>query len=252
VSFDVSAEAYGRFMGRYSEPLAAEFLAAAGVSAGASALDVGCGPGALTAELVARLGSAAVSAVEPSEPFVEAARARLPSVDIRRSSAEALPFADDSFDLAMAQLVVHFMADPVAGIAEMARVTRRDGLVAACVWDYAGDRAPLSDFWLALRDLDPAAVDESGLAGAREGHLVQLFEQAGLRRVEPATLTVRVSYASFADWWEPYTFGVGPAGDYVGALDAGAREELRAHCERRLPTGPFDIEASAWVALGRV
>jgi SAM-dependent methyltransferase len=252
VSFDVSAEAYGRFMGRYSDRLAAEFLAAACVDAGANALDVGCGPGALTAALVARLGSAAVSAVEPSEPFVEAARARLPGVDIRRCSAEALPFADDSFDLAMAQLVVHFMADPIAGIAEMARVTRRDGLVAACVWDYFGDRAPLSDFWLALHDLDPAATGESGLPGAREGHLVALFEEAGLRRVEPVTLTVRVSYPSFADWWEPYTLGVGPAGDYVAGLDAGAREELRAHCAERLPPGAFDIEASAWTALGRV
>jgi SAM-dependent methyltransferase len=252
VSFDVSAEAYGRFMGRYAGPLAAEFVAAAGVDAGSRALDVGCGPGALTAELVARLGTAAVSAVDPSEPFVEAARARLPGVDIRRSAAEALPFADDSFDVAMAQLVVHFMADPVAGIAEMARVTRADGLVAACVWDYAGDRAPLSDFWLAVHDLDPGATDESGLAGAREGHLLALFGAAGLRDIEPATLSVRVSYPSFAEWWEPYTLGVGPAGDYVAALDARARDELRTRCETRLPTGAFEIEASAWVALARV
>src|SRR4051794_17697098 len=110
MSFQVSADAYGQFMGRYSEPLAVEFARLLGVEAGGRALDVGSGPGALTDVLVSRLGPDAVSAVDPSEPFVAAARERLPGVDVRLAPAEALPFADGAFDLTAAQLVVHFMA----------------------------------------------------------------------------------------------------------------------------------------------
>jgi trans-aconitate methyltransferase len=252
MSFDVGASAYDRFMGRFSRPLAAEFAALVGASTWQRALDVGCGPGALTEVLVARLGSPAVSAIDPSEQFVTAVRSRLPDVDVRRGVAEALPFENDSFDLAMAQLVVHFMRDPLAGLVEMARVTRPEGLVAACVWDHAGGGGPLSLFWRAVRDLDPAAPDESDLAGAREGQLVALFEQAGLRLVEPVTLRVRVNFATFDDWWEPFTFGVGPAGSYVAALDPVRRDALKERCAELLPQPPFDLDASAWTALGRV
>jgi SAM-dependent methyltransferase len=252
VSFDVCADAYDRFMGRFSRPLAARFVALVGADAGQRALDVGCGPGALTQELVARLGSTAVSAIDPSELFVAAVRARLPEVDVRHGVAEALPFADDSFDIAMAQLVVHFMRDPQAGLSEMGRVTRPDGVVAACVWDHAGGGGPLALFWRAVRDLDPEAPDESDLAGTRKGQLVALFERAGLRSVEPTAITVRVNFATFHDWWEPFTFGVGPAGTYVRALDPARRDALQAHCAELLPQAPFDLDASAWTALGRV
>jgi SAM-dependent methyltransferase len=252
MSFDVGAEAYDRFMGRFSRPLAAEFVAVVDLGATQRALDVGCGPGALTRELVARLGSPAVSAIDPSEQFVAAIHSGLPDVDVRQGVAEALPFDDDSFDVAMAQLVVHFMRDPRAGLSEMARVTRPDGLVAACVWDHAGGGGPLSLFWRAVADLDPDAPDESSLPGAREGQLVELFERAGLRLVEPTTLTVRVTFDTFRDWWEPFTFGVGPAGSYVVGLDPARRDALRAHCAELLPEAPFDLDASAWTALGRV
>ena len=147
MSFDVAAESYDRFMGRYSVLLAPQLADLAGVRHGQRVLDVGSGPGALTAELVARLGASAVAAVEPSEPFVDAARTRNPGVDVRQAAAEQMPFVDGWFDAALAQLVVHFMADPVAGLTEMARVTRRDGVVAACVWDHAGGQGPLSSFW---------------------------------------------------------------------------------------------------------
>jgi SAM-dependent methyltransferase len=220
-------------------------------SPGQRALDVGCGPGALTEVLVSRLGAGLVAAVDPSDPFVAAARERLPGVDVRLGPAEALPFADDEFDLTLAQLVVHFMADPVAGITEMARVTRPVGLVAACVWDFAGGRGPLSDFWRAVHDLDPQSRGESDLAGAREGHLVELFGRAGLVDIRPATLTVRVHYSSYDEWWAPYTLGVGPAGAYVAQLDPARREELRAHCAELMPHGSFDLEAVAWTATGR-
>ena len=249
----MGADAYGRFMGRYSEPLAAQFATRAAVASGQRVLDVGCGTGALTGELVARVGADAVSAVDPSESFVEAARARFPDVDVRRAAAERLPFTDRAFDCALAQLVVHFMADPVAGLTEMARVTRRDGLIAACVWDHAGGAGPLSVFWRAVLDLDPAAHDESALAGAREGHLAELFAAAGLPEIEASVLTVRVRFADFAQWWEPFTLGVGPAGDYVARLDEVRRDGLRARCAELLPAaGPIDIAASAWTVTARV
>jgi len=166
MSFDVAAESYDRFMGRYSRLLAPQMADLAAVEAGQRVLDVGCGPGALTSELVNRLSPAGVAAVDPSAPFVVAARSRNPGVEVHQASAEELPFPDHTFAAAIAQLVVHFMADPVAGLTEMARVTRPDGVVAACVWDHAGSQGPLSLFWQAARELDPGVEDESHLAGA--------------------------------------------------------------------------------------
>jgi SAM-dependent methyltransferase len=253
MSFEVDADAYGRFMGRYSEPLAAMFVAFAEVRDGQRALDVGCGTGALTAELVERLGVGAVSAADPSESFVEAVRWRIPGLDVRHAAAERLPFPDGTFDRALAQLVVHFMTDPVMGLSEMARVTRDGGLVAACVWDHAGAAGPLGVFWRAAVELDPHARDESTLAGAREGHLSELLAAAGLRDIASKVLTVHVSFADFNEWWEPFTLGVGPAGDYVAGLDEARRTQLRARCAELLPSpGPFEIPASAWSASGRV
>jgi SAM-dependent methyltransferase len=251
VSFDVSADAYLRFMGRYSEPLATQFADLAGIGRGQRVLDVGCGPGALTAELVSRAGADAVSAVDPSASFAAAVRERLPEVDVRRSAAEQLPFPDGAFDAALAQLVVHFMTDPVAGLREMGRVTRPGGVVAACVWDHAGGRGPLSVFWQAVGQLDPAAHDESDLAGAREGHLATLFARAGLDQTQVTTLTVQVRQASFGDWWEPFTLGVGPAGAYVASLAPERRAALREQCRQLLPAGPVEISATAWAAVSR-
>jgi SAM-dependent methyltransferase len=250
VSFNVAADAYDRFMGRYSVPLAPQLADFAGVAAGQRVLDVGCGPGALTAELALRLGPAAVSAVDPSEPFVEAARERHPGVNVRRAAAEELPFEDAAFDAALAQLVVHFMADPVAGLREMARVTREHGVVAACVWDFAGGHGPLSPFWEAARELDPDVEGESQLAGTRQGHLEQLFAEAGLRDIEEGGLTVDVEHPTFEEWWEPFTLGVGPAGVYAVGLDAERQARLCELCREKLPAAPFVLSARAWVARG--
>jgi SAM-dependent methyltransferase len=251
VSFDVAAQAYGLFMGRYSEPLADELIPLLSLVPGWRAIDVGCGPGALTARLVDRLGVGAVCALDPSEPFVAAARDRFPDLDVRQGRAEALPWPDDSFDVVAASLVVHFMRDPVAGLREMGRVARPGGTVAATVWDHAGDRGPISPFWRAVRSLDPAAPDESDLAGARAGHLASLFGRAGLDVIWDTVLTVRVRYSSPEEWWTPYTLGVGPAGSYVAGLDDGQREALRRQCLAQLPPAPFDIDASAWCVIGR-
>ena len=244
------ADAYDRFMGRYSVLLSPQLADVAGVRVGQRVLDVGCGPGALTAELVARLGPAAVSAVDPSEPFVAAARARNPAVSVQQAFAEQLPFPNQTFDLALAQLVVHFMSDPAGGLAEMRRVTRHDGVVAACVWDHAGGRGPLSSFWEAAREIDREVEDESRLVGCREGDLAKLFGSAGLREIEETALSVSVEHPSFEEWWEPFTLGVGPAGSYVAGLDAERRAQLREHCRALLPNPPFVLTARAWTARG--
>jgi SAM-dependent methyltransferase len=246
VSFNVPAEAYRQFMGRYSVPLSAEFVEFAGLPEGGRVLDVGCGPGVLTERLVERRGASEVSAIDPSPPFVEETRVRFPDVDVRQGVAEALPYADDGFAAALAQLVVHFMTDPVAGLREMGRVTRPGGVVAACVWDEGGGGSPLSVFWDAAHDLDPAAPRESDRAGTREGHLAEIVEAAGLGDIMSSSLTVRVRFASYDEWWAPYELGVGPAGAYVVTLDDDHRRQLRARCAELLPKPPFEQAVSAW------
>jgi SAM-dependent methyltransferase len=254
MAFDVAGNAYQRFMGRFSEKLSAPFADFAGVDAGSGmrVVDVGCGPGALTAELVGRLGASAVSGADPSEPFVAAVRERLPEVDIRQAPAESLPFEDDAFDAALAQLVVHFMKDPAAGVGEMARVTRPGGGIAVCVWDHAGGRGPLSMFWSAVTEVDPGARDEGSLMGSTEGQLETLLSSCGLDDVVGGEITASRAYTSFEDWWEPYTLGVGPAGDYVRSIDDATRDRVIAACRRRVPDGEFTLDATAWAARGRV
>jgi SAM-dependent methyltransferase len=251
VNFDVAAEAYDRFMGRYSIQLSAPLADFAEIRAGNRVVDVGCGPGAMTAELVRRVGPGSVSAVDPSRSFVAAARARNPGIDAVVASAENLPFPDRAFDAALAQLVVHFMHDPIAGLREMSRITRRDGLVAASVWDHGTGRGPLSLFWRAALEVDPNADDESELPGARRGHLAGLFRAAELQEVEETELASSVEYASFDEWWEPYTRGVGTAGTYLAALTPDRQQAVRDRCQALLPNGPFVIDAWAWAVRGR-
>jgi ubiquinone/menaquinone biosynthesis C-methylase UbiE len=250
VTYFADADAYDCFMGRYSTPLAPQLADLAGVRPGQRVLDVGCGPGALTAELVARLGIDAVVAADPSEPFVEAVRRRHPGVQVAVAGAEQLPFDDGVFDAALAQLVVSFMADPVAGLTEMRRVTRGGGVVAACVWDHGGGRTPMAAFWQAVHAIDPDAPDETGQAGAREGHLAELFEAAGMSDVEAGTLRVMREHATFEDWWQPLTLGVGPAGRYLAERDAAVAADVRERCRGLLGDGPVVIDARAWAAIG--
>jgi SAM-dependent methyltransferase len=249
VSFQVSAAEYGAFMGRFSEPLAPAFADAAGVRHSATALDVGCGPGALTAHLVARLGASAVHAVDPSAPFVAAVLERCPDVDVREGRAESLPFSDGTVDVALAQLVVHFMSDPVAGLREMGRVVRAGGTVAACVWDHAGGAGPLALFWDGVRALDPDHPGEADLPGTGSGQLTDLAVAAGLHDVRETSLQVTVTMPSFDSWWAPFTYGVGPAGAYLASLADPSREKLRAACRERVTTEPFDVTALAWCVV---
>jgi SAM-dependent methyltransferase len=251
MSFDVSADAYGRFMGRWSEPLAARLVDQVGVTAGQRALDVGCGPGALLGALVPRLGAEAVCAVEPSATFAAAAARRFPEVRVARAGAEALPFDDDSFDVALAGLVVHFMRDPVRGLGEMRRVVVDGGMVAATVWDEAGGRGPLSPFWRAAETLFEDLPGEKSRAGARAGQLAELFDTAGLHDIHDGELSVTRRFESFGEWWQPMELGVGPAGDFVQSLDASAARALEDACEQRLSPGPLELTATAWCVVGR-
>jgi SAM-dependent methyltransferase len=244
-----SAAAYDRFMGRFSRPLAARFADLVDAPDGADVLDVGSGPGALTTALADR--GYAVRAVDPSPAFVVAVRSAVPGLEARVASADHLPFADSTFDATVAQLVVHFMSDPVAGLVEMARVTRPGGVVAACVWDFAGDRGPLGVFDRAVHDLDPEAPTERHVPGAAAGELARIFTAAGLVDVGSGELDVTVELPSFDAWWEPFTLGAGLAGAYVASLAPDARRRLRAHAADLVPDAPFTITATAWTAIGR-
>jgi SAM-dependent methyltransferase len=235
-------------MGRYAEPLAEVFVAFARVGLDDRVLDVGCGPGALTAHLLSV--GAEVAAIDPSPPLIDAIGARFPDLDVRLGSAEEMPYETAAFDAALAQLVVHFMTDPVIAVRQMARVTRRGGVIAACVWD--GPTGALAPFWDAVHVIDPEAEDEALLSGARMGHLTELFKTAGLNDVEEDSIAVDVVHPTFAEWWVPYTYGVGPAGDYVQRLDDDGRARLESVARERLGSGPFTVTATAWAARGTV
>jgi SAM-dependent methyltransferase len=251
--FRVDADAYDRFMGRYSVRLAPVFADAAAIASGMRVLDVGCGPGALTTELVARLGAESVAAVDPSEPFVEAARRRLPGIDVRVAPAERLPHADDAFDAALAQLVLHFVGDPETGMRELRRVTRPGGTVAACTWDARGEMQLLRSFWDAALALDGAAPDESRtLRFLQPEELEELFGATGLADVRVEPLHVESGYESFDELWGSVLAGVGPVGAYVRSRDERGRTALREEWRRRLgdPAGAFTLGARAWAAFG--
>jgi len=253
--FQVSGEAYDRFMGRYSVPLAVAFADAAGIESGQTAIDVGCGPGALTAELARRLGPGNVAAVDPSEPFVAACRRRNPGADVRLAGAEELPYPEGRFDAALAQLVLHFVDDPDAAAREMRRVVRSGGIVAACVWDFGGGMTMLRSFWDAARACDPSAPDEAETRRfGRDGEIAELFVAAGLRDVASGALDVAAAYEDFDDLWMPFTTGTGPAGLYVASLDSRQQARLREGLRLRVdqPDGPFTLTARAWFATGRV
>jgi SAM-dependent methyltransferase len=255
-TFRAPAEAYDRLVGRYGRELARALIDAAGLRPGHRAVDVGCGPGALTSELVALLGAEHVAAVDPSVPFVEACRGRLPGVHVEVGSAEELPFEDAAFDGALSQLVVNFMTDPPAGVREMRRVTRPGGTVAAAVWDYAGEMTLLRRFWDAAIALDPSAEDlDEGrcMPFCTRDELGGLWSAAGLTEVRVSSVVVAAGYDDFEDLWQPLELGVAPSGAYATSLPSERRMALKAELRRRLGVGPepFRLTARAWIATGR-
>jgi SAM-dependent methyltransferase len=253
-TFRTSADAYDRHIGRYGPGLAAALVREANVSAG-RALDVGCGPGALTTVLSELLGPDRVTAIDPSVSFVEACARRHPGVGVCVASAEALPFADHAFDVTLAQLVVNFMSDPPAGVREMRRVTRPGGAVGAAVWDYADEMTLLRRFWDAAVSLTPAAAarDEGrSMPYCTPQALLGLWRDAGLGSPAVSTLVVEASYRGFEDLWQSLEHGSGPATAHAASLPPERRALLRAELRRRLAVGdePFRLAARAWSVVG--
>ena len=251
MTFDVSGDAYDTFMGRFARVLAPAFADFSGVHSGLTVLDVGCGSGILTEELARRLGGGSVAAADPS-PLVEACAARVPEADVRTAPAEALPWADESFDAALAQLVLHFLEKPVVGVAEMRRVVRAGGVVAACSWNFP-EMTLLQTFWQAAREVVPSAPGEALQFGTLH-ELAELGREAGLESIETARLDVSAGYQSFDDLWSSFELGVGPAGEFCTSLGPEMRKGLRAEYRRRLGdlSGSFTLSARAWAVRGQV
>lgn len=254
-TFRRPGEVYDRFMGRYSRALAAPFADFAGVVPGQRVLDVGCGPGALTGELVARLGTSGVAAFDPSPPFVEACTARHPGVDVRPGRAEAIPFDDDTFDAALAQLVLHFVTDPRAAGRQLQRVVRPGGTVAVCVWDFADGMQMLRCFWQAALAIDPDAPDEVRVMRfGGEGEIAAWLANVGFTDVVESTIGCSSSYADVDELWSGFLAGIGPAGSYLVGLDAARQTALRDELVARIgsPTGAFTLDAVARCGRARV
>jgi ubiquinone/menaquinone biosynthesis C-methylase UbiE len=248
--FRSPAEHYDRYMGRYTVPLARALADEVGVDEGMRVLDVGCGPGGLASELAGRVGAENVAAIDPAEQFVAACRKRNPGADVRQGVGEDLPWRDDEFDAALSCLVIAFMRDPDAAMRQMARVTRQGGRVGVCMWDIAGGgMAMLRLFWDAMKAVRPDTEDEVVRVGTSEGEIVELLESAGLRRdLSGGALEVSVEYADFEDFWEPFTFAVGPSGQAFAKLEDEDKYAVREAIRAELPDGPFGLDARAWYA----
>jgi SAM-dependent methyltransferase len=254
-TFRTSADAYERYMGRWSRPLAAAFATAIAPNSGESVLDVGCGTGALASELARRLPAQSIAAVDPSELSVQACATACPGADVRVSPAESLPFADGSFDLVLSQLVVNFLTDAQRGVAEMVRVVRPGGIVAACTWDYGDGMTMLRAFWDSAAATDPGAPDEgSTMRYCTQSELAGLWREAGLTDVATGDLVVERTFDDFDELWQPFTLGVGPGGAYTVSLDHERQDALRDELFRRLgsPSQPFTLTARAWLVRGTV
>jgi SAM-dependent methyltransferase len=255
-TFRASTDLYGRFVGRYAPSLSAALIKVVGIEPGSRLLDVGCGPGGLATALADAVGAENVTAVDPSEPFAETCRARLPGADVRVAAAEELPFEDGSFDGAFAQLVVNFMSDAERGVGEMKRVVRPGGTVAACTWDYADKMTMLRSFWDAAHEVAPdeaSKADEIRMRYSNLRELTDLWRTVGLDVVDGGELWVSADYDDLDDLWAPFPSGIGPAGAFCAALEPDRQEALRVAYARRLgdPAGAFSLSARAWYAVGR-
>ena len=252
MTFAVAADGYDRYIGRYSRELAPRFIEFANLPGG-PVLDVGCGPGPLSAALADRLGASNVAAVDPSEPFVAACRIRVPGGDVRVARAEELPFGDGAFQGAMSQLVLSFVGDPDAMTAELARVVRPGGVVAACTFE-ANGFALVRTFWDAALRLDPDAPDDSTIPYRRMSELIALWTRAGFGDLATATIELESEYKDFEDFWTPFAYGIGPAGSYLVAQPDSRQLALRQTCFELLgePSGAFSLPACVIAIRGVV
>jgi SAM-dependent methyltransferase len=250
---------YERYVGRWSRRVAPLFLSWLTIPAGRQWIDVGCGTGALCAAILDRCAPASVVGVEPSEGFLETARRNLAGrAALHRGSGTAIPVADAWADVVVSGLVLNFIPDVRAALAEMVRVTRPGGTIAAYVWDYAEGMQLMRRFWNAAVDLDPrAALHDEGrrFPLCRPDALARAFSDAGLTGVEVTGLDIETPFASFEDYWEPFLGGQGPAPAYVVSLDVEAQARLRDRIRERMavaPDGAIWLTARAWAVRATV
>ena len=255
LTFEAPAETYDRHVGRYTSSLARSHVRLLDVHKRDDVLEVGCGTGALTEALAHAVGGTHVCAIDPSTPFVEACRGRVPDADVRVAAAEDLPEFDREFAAATSQLVLNFMSNADAGVASMRRAVKAGGVVASVVWDYRAGMRMLRVFWDAALELDRSAPDEGRtMAHCTPAGLRALWLRAGLDRVQTSDLVVEARYEDFEDFWAPFPTGIAPSGAYCASLDDEHREALRTLVFRRLgaPDGAFVLDARAWYVHGTV
>ena len=250
---------YERFMGRWSRQLAVEYVAFAGLKNGDRVLDVGTGTGAVANRIAATWPASEVVGIDPSEGFIAFARKSAPSARVRFEigDAQSLKFPDASFDQTLALLVVNFIPDPAKAIGEMRRVTRPNGTVSACVWDYDSGMQMTRFFWDELVALEPslASKDQRNMKFARQGELGEAWRKAGLAQVDEKPLVIDQAYASFDDYWQPFLEATGASGALVATLSSDQRTQLESRLRKRLlgdrADGPFVLKARAWCVKGR-
>lgn len=250
---------YERYVGRWSRRVAPLFLDWLAQPPGRRWLDVGCGTGALCGAILDRCAPASVTGVEPSDGFLQLARQNLGHrAELRQGNAAAIPLKAGSVDVVVSGLVLNFVPDPVAGLAEMVRVTAGGGTIAAYVWDYSGKMELMQHFWAAALELDPGVatlIEGSRFPLCRPEALESLFTGAGLGDVAVHGIDIDTPFASFDDYWQPFLGGQGPGPAYAMSLDEAARTRLRDRLRQRLPAqadGSIPLRARAWAARGRV
>jgi len=255
------AEAYEKFMGRWSRQMAAPLVDFASIGQSGRVLDVGSGTGALAFAIAARNPACEVVGIDPSKEYVAYASSRNKfgkRVRFEVGDAQQLSFPVASFDHSVSLLVWNFIPDPMKALREVARATKSGGRIAAAVWDYGEGMRMLRVFWDAVAATDPAvgSRDENHMPLCRAGELAELWKKAGLAQVEERPLEITLRFQSFADYWEPCLLGQGPVGAYVRTLDRPRSEKLRAEVKRRLgvsnESAKIDLGARVWAVRGTV